>query len=82
MADTATKVRLDALEKEQELHRQRIHDALNMAQANEFKITALEADQKGLIDWKEYRTQVLIWLTVTVMGGIVVALIFYAKAHV
>ena len=81
MADTGTKIRLDALEKEQELHRNRIHDALTNAQANTFRIDTLEKESGGMIDWKEYRTQVLIWLTVSGIGGIIVTIIFYAKAH-
>lgn len=38
MADQATKLRFEKLEKEQDLHRNRIHDALNLAQECKFRL--------------------------------------------
>lgn len=46
----------------------------------QIKLTMDKED--SYIDWREWRTQVLIWATIGIIGGIIVTIIFYAKAHV
>ena len=75
--DSKTEFRLGQLEGRQATLSDRIHKL-----GNDVLAQKLTQDSNSFIDWKEWRTQVLIWITVGVLGIGVTAIIFYMRNHI